>query len=223
MLTLEELIDRVDPGWPLVSEWLSQAAVPVEVLPTKPQQADQVLLEAQITTRSPMGAVIHATGGLLIDDGWLRVLGSGHHRLLRTLSSWNAMTSPMANQKLPGACLFADDVIGGFFALNGGAFDAQLGHVQYFAPDTLNWEDLKMSFSQFLVWALSGSIRSFYESFRWQGWQEEVKNMNSDNGLSIYPFLWAEGPSIAERSKRAVPIEEVWGMQMEIRKQITKA
>lgn len=223
MRTLTELVDTVDPGWPLVLEWLTQAAVSVEVLPADPQQADQVLLEAQITTRSPMGAIIHATGGLLIDDGWLRVLGSGHSRLQRTLSSWNAMTSPMKEQRLPGACLFADDVIGGFFALNGGAFDAQPGHVQYFAPDTLNWENLKMSFSQFLVWAVKENLTRFYESFRWQGWQEEAREMSGDKGFSIYPFLWAEGPPVAERSKKAAPSEELWRMQMEMREQMTKA
>ena len=133
------------------------------------------------------------------------------------------MTLPVADQRLPGACLFADDVLGGFFALNGGAFDAQPGHVQYFAPDTLNWENLQMSFSQFLVWVASENLTSFYQSLRWQGWQEEVREMSGDKGLSIYPFLWVEGPPVAERSKKAVPIQELWGVQMEMREQMTRA
>lgn len=223
MRTLAELINTADPGWPGVTEWLSRASVPVEVIPAIPQQADQVLLAAQVTTRSPMGAIIYNTGGLLIDDGWLRVLGSGHDRQPRDLSSWNAMPSPVKDQRLPGACLFADDVVGGFFALNGNAFDAQPGHVQYFAPDTLDWEDLEMTYSQFLIWACSDRLAKFYESFRWQGWQEEVRAISGDKGFSIYPFLWAEGPSVAERSRRAVPIEELWGLQMNMRTQMMKA
>ncbi len=223
MRTLAELVDTADPGWPLVMGWLSQASVSVEVLPVDPRRADQVLLEAQITTRSPMGAIIHATGGLFIDDGWLRVLGSGHDQQPRDLSSWNAMLLPMKDQRLPGACLFADDVVGGFFALNGNAFDAQPGYVQYFAPDTLEWEDLKMTYSQFLVWACNGRLARFYESSRWQGWQVEVRAMSGDKGFSVYPFLWAEGPPVAERSRRSVPIEELWGLQIEMRTQLRKA
>ena len=170
-----------------------------------------------------MGAVIHNSGGLLIDDGWLRFLGSGHERLPRDLSTWNSATSPVQSHRLPGGCLIADDVVGGFFALNGGAFDAQPGHVQYFSPDTLNWEDMKMTYSQFLVWACSDRLAVFYESFRWQGWQGEVKRIGGNKGFSIYPFLWAEGSSVGERSRRAVPIEELWGLQMDMRIQMMKA
>lgn len=206
-----------------MTEWFSQATVPVEVLPASQEKANQVLQEVQITTRSPMGAVIHTTGGLLIDGGWLRFLGSGHERLPRDLSAWNNTPSPVQSHRLPGGCLIADDVVGGFFALNGGAFDAQPGHVQYFAPDTLNWEDMKMTYSQFLIWACSDRLARFYESFRWQGWREEVGVISGDKGFSVYPFLWAEGPPIAERSRRAVPIEELWGLQREIKMQMLKA
>ncbi len=80
-----------------------------------------------------------------------------------------------------------------------------------------------MSFSQFLVWAVSENLRSFYGGSRWQGWQEEVRDISGGKSLSIYPFLWAEGPPVAERSKKAVPIEELWGMQMEMREQMTEA
>ena len=223
MRTLEQLIDISEPGWPLVAEWLSQAPVPIEILPVTSQKADQVLLDMQVTTRSPMGAIVHETGGLLFDNGWLRVLGSGHERLPRSLAEWNRALLPVENQRLPGACLFADDVIGGFFALNGGAFEATPGHVQYFAPDTLDWEDTKMTYSEFLVWACSDELASFYEGFRWHLWQEQVRSIGGESGLSIYPFLWAKGSTIADRSKKVVPLEEIWGVEMEIRNQMLKA
>ncbi len=223
MRTLEDLVDTADPGWPRVAEWLSQAFVPVEVLPVTAWQADQVLLDMQVTTRSPMGAVVHATGGLLFDNGWLRILGSGHERLPRNLAAWNRVSLPIEDQRHPGACLFADDVIGGFFALNGGAFEAALGHVQYFAPDTLGWEDTKMTYSQFLVWACSGGRAEFYKSFRWQSWQEEVRIISGDRGISTCPFLWTEGPSIEERSRKTVPVKELRGLGMDMRNRILKA
>lgn len=61
----------------MMQDWIKNAKNKVEVLPKSQAAADQALLETQVTTRSPMGAIIHETGGLLIDDGWIRILGSG--------------------------------------------------------------------------------------------------------------------------------------------------
>ena len=60
----------------------------------------------------------------------------------------------------------------------------------------------------------------FYEDFMWKGWQEEVKDMSGDEGISIYPFLWSEGDSIEKRSRKIVSIEVVWGITNEIRKKL---
>lgn len=90
-----------------MSQWIDQAKNSVQVLPKTPARADSALLAAQVTTRSPKGAVIYETGGLLVDGGWLRVLGSGSPGLNRTLMGWNA-------GKPHGMLLMADDVLGGF-------------------------------------------------------------------------------------------------------------
>jgi hypothetical protein len=79
---LRELVNQDEPAWPLVQKWISEATNPVEVLPTGPVRSE-ALLATQVTTRSPMGAIIYETGGLLVDHGWVRVLGSGHPRLPR--------------------------------------------------------------------------------------------------------------------------------------------
>ena len=76
MRTLEELINKEEPGWDLVQEWLQEAINSYEVLPRDAKRAETELLNAQITTRSPMGAIIYETGGILIDGGWIRLLGS---------------------------------------------------------------------------------------------------------------------------------------------------
>lgn len=74
----------------MVQQWLAEATNAVEVLPP-PDDAtrDLALLATQVTTRSPMGAVIYESGGILVDYGWLRILGSGHPRLPRSLPEWN--------------------------------------------------------------------------------------------------------------------------------------
>src|SRR4051794_1850209 len=113
MRQLHELIKLEEPAMPRVLHWLASAVRSVELLPPSDARGD-VLLQTQVTTRSPMGAIAYETGGILIDHGWLRVLGSGSPRVTRTLPAWN-------QGRGDGFYLVADDVVGGFFAINGGA------------------------------------------------------------------------------------------------------
>ena len=83
MRPLEELVDPQDSALPLIHEWIEEGDLPVQVLPPSADR-DAVLLGLQVTTRSPLGAMAHDTGGLLVDGGWLRMLGSGHPQLTRT-------------------------------------------------------------------------------------------------------------------------------------------
>jgi len=86
MKSVGELICQDDPGWPVVQQRVTEASNQVELLPP-PEVAlrQRALFETQVTTRSPMGAVISESGGILVDHGWLRILGAGHPRLPRTL------------------------------------------------------------------------------------------------------------------------------------------
>jgi hypothetical protein len=140
--SLKELLSE-EPVWQLVHEWIAAASNQVEVLPARDPDRSRALEEMQVTTRSPMGAVVYETGGLLIDDGWLRVLGSGHPRLPRTLPGWNKGRTLSEAQSAPPILVVADDAIGGSFAINGGGLDGPQGHVHYFAPDRLKWESLE--------------------------------------------------------------------------------
>jgi hypothetical protein len=196
----------------MVQQWIQAAHNSVEVLPADETTRDEALLETQVTLRSPMGAVVYHTGGMLIDQGWLRLLGSGHPRLPRTMQEWNRGRSTDSAGASLGFWLIADDVVGGFFALNGGAVGPGNGQVFYFAPDTLQWEPMNgMNYSQFLVWAFSEGLARFYAHLRWPGWEGEVSALGGDRAMSFYPFLWTkEGKDVAKCSRRACPVEEVY-------------
>jgi hypothetical protein len=157
-----------------------------------------------------MGAVIYETGGLLVDHGWLRLLGSGHARLPRSLPEWNRGRSWREGDESPPFLLIGDDVVGGFFAVNGGPLGQERGNVYYFAPDSLQWETMGVGYSDFLVWCFSGDLEKFYQDYRWPGWQAEVHPFRGDQGFSIWPPPFTAGPPFGERHRGVVPLDELY-------------
>lgn len=193
---------------PLVQQWLEQGSQQFDVLEPSAARSD-VLLGLQVTTRSPMGAIAYETGGILIANGWLRVLGSGNPRLNRAIVDWNAGRSN-------GHLLVADDVVGGFFSLNGGAFGEDLGTMYYWAPDTLEWEPLGLGYSEFLAWALSDKLSVFYEGMRWAGWEAEVQVASGDACFNFYPFLWTAQGSVTSSQRKLVSVAEQFAFNTEL-------
>ena len=214
MRPLSELINTQDSAWPEVQQWIANASNAVEVLPANAKDRESALLAIQVTTRSPMGAIVYETGGLLIDHGWLRVLGSGHERLPRSLASWNEGRTMFGDGNPPGYLLVGDDVVGGFFAINGGSLGPEQGSVFYFAPDRVEWECCDLTYSQFLVWCLQGDVAGYYESLRWPGWEQEVNTVGGDQAIFIFPFLSTKGPPLGERHHGIVPISELFTLHV---------
>src|ERR1700742_4887584 len=122
MRPVEQLINQTDPGWPVVQQWTDSAKNKVEILPADPAKAKDALYKTQVTTRSIMGAIVYSTGGILIDDGWIRIFGSGSARMQRTLPDWNKGKAFKEFGDHPIFFLVADDAAGGLFAVNYGSF-----------------------------------------------------------------------------------------------------
>jgi hypothetical protein len=211
---LAELITTAEPAIELVREWVRAAKTPVEVLPPS-ERRDEVLLGVQVTTRSPLGAVAYETGGILINGGWLRFLGSGHPQLSRDLVGWN-------EARAHGFYLVADDAVGGFFALNGGAFGPDLHHAYYWPPDSLRWQALGLGYGDLLRWALSSRMPKYYASLRWPGWDADLVALSSDRCFGFVPFLWTEGASAARSERRAIPVAEAFDLKLEILRQLSE-
>lgn len=214
MRPLTELINTEEPAWPDVQQWITEAKNPVEVLPANDAHREAALLAIQVTTRSPMGAIVYETGGLLIDHGWLRILGSGHERLPRSLPAWNEGRTMFSDGEPPGYLLVADDVLGGFFAINGGSLGQDPGSMYYYAPEAQEWQPMDFSYSEFVIWCLQGDLTGFYEHVRWPGWEEETKRVGGDQAISIYPFLFTKGPPLEQRHHGIVPISEMFTVQI---------
>jgi hypothetical protein len=213
--TARELISD-DPAMPLIRSWLANNPRRIEILPCRPDHGEISLVALQVTTRSPLGAIGHETGGIFVDDGWIRVLGAGHIKLARTIAGWNGLPCDAGDAFLPGAMFVADDVIGGMFAVDVGALGAKRGNVCYFAPDSLAWEDTGLGYTDWLKWTFTGDLETFYEGSRWPTWRTEVPSLPGTHAYSIQPFPWLAGPPIAERDRRAIPMRELRDLQLEM-------
>ncbi|MCX4821490.1 DUF2625 domain-containing protein [Streptomyces sp. NBC_01142] len=222
MRELSQLIDAEEPAWPELREALGAGPVPIDVLPPDTELGKASLLQLQVTARSYLGAVVLHCGGLLVDNGWLRVLGS-------PLGGAAGMPSLARVNRLPGAfdpawqadtgLVVAYDVLGGVFALNGGdpasaGRPGTPGEIVYFAPDSLRWETLGVGHSAWMTWLVSGALDEFYADLRWPGWRDEVRALNSDQAVSIFPPLWSAEArqDMSATSRRAVPIMELLGV-----------
>jgi len=213
MKSLEELVDKEDPFINLINNWIAASKNQVEVLPPSDNCA-QLLLDVQVTTHSILGSLIYHTGGVLIDHGWIRVLGSGNMKFPRDVSSWNRDINGS------GLYLVADDAAGGFYAINGGAFPGKMNSIYYWAPDSMEWEDLELKFSDFFGWLLTGDLDSFYEGIRWESWKEDISRISTEQCTTFFPFLWTKEGNCNTSTRGVVSINEALTLKYDLLSQM---
>ncbi|MER5893454.1 DUF2625 domain-containing protein [Streptomyces sp. NPDC001876] len=230
MREIDELTNVDDPAWPELRETLSASSAPVEVLSADVSEGRRCLLQMQVTARSVLGALALNTGGLLVDDGWVRVYGGGSATGggLPSLAQVNRFPADVDPVWHPATGLIVGhDVVGGVFALNGGDPAAvgrpgAPGQMTYFAPDTLQWEAMEMGHSAWVSWLLSGRLETFYDGLRWPDWREETAALAFSQGISVFPFLWSKEAraDLAATSRRPVPMREVIGVAADFAQQM---
>jgi len=198
--SLAELIDVDRPAWPVVMGLVASATVDVQVLDLpSPRNGQDTLVNLQVTAGSFLGAIALHCGGLLIDHGWLRLLGGGTSGL-PDLASANGLPAP--DLQPPGHLVVGYDVLGGSFAVNGGDLPGRSGEICYFGPDTLDWAPLGLSgHSALLQWALAGGLAETFADLRWKGWHDESAS-GPGHGIRVYPPLWSEQARPLENTTR---------------------
>ncbi|MFC4018428.1 DUF2625 family protein [Micromonospora sp. GCM10011542] len=198
-------------AWAEISTLVAAAPYPVEVLPADRERAAACLTTLEITTRSWLGAVVANSGGLVIDHGWLRVLGGGHDGLPDVASEMN----PDA-----GYVIVAFDVMGGQFAWLQPEPGAR-PTVHYFGPDSLAWQDLELGYGDWLEAMLGGAVTQFYENLRWPGWETEVASIAFDQGINALPPPWTrEGKDLSMVSRKPIRLAELVSVYQDTARQL---
>ena len=214
MRAIEDLINTDDPGITLVREWASASHANTNtILPPDEALRGQALLRLQVTTRSILGALVHETGGILINGGRLRLLGSS---TARSLLACNEAAGGMRTGAPDDFIIIADDILGGLYALNGGRFGRDgLGDVFYLAADQLGWHHLGVSYSDFVAWCLTGDFDVLYERFA----AYEVFKLPPpplEKIYSFYPFLWTREANERSPDARLIDADEAVRLRLEM-------
>ncbi len=212
---IEALIAN-DPAWPRIQAGIKEASNQVVILERDPERSKMALLRTQVTTRSTLGAIIYETGGIVINGGVLRILGGGSEKMKRNLPDWNKGKSYKEYGQQPIFLLVADDIFGGFFALNGGGIQGfPKGKVLYLPPSTLEWEIVAETYSEFIDFALNADLNEYYKDVMWPGWEKDLPEIGYDKCMHFYPPLWSkEGQDLSKSIRGIVPEEENWVNQM---------
>lgn len=215
---LGELLSDED-AWPEIEAWAADAENEVVIRPARVEDGERTLLDLQITTRSPMGAVARHAEGILVDHGWIRVLGAGGPDVRPTLAGLEGTrTDGLARDD---GLLVAHDAIGGFFAVNGGGLPGERGETVFLSPRTLRWHPLEAGYEEWLRWLFDGDLADFYDGLRWDGWEREAAELTPGDGLHLYPPPWSEeGADVAAASRRAVPVTELWALAQQHRSEL---
>ncbi len=156
----------------------------------------------------------------MIDSGWLRLLGGGYAGL-PDLAAANGLGEPSVDSSPPPFLIVGHDVLGGRFAIDGGALRGSAGEVCYFSPDLLTWEGLDIGHGDFVRAMIGGATRDFYASVRWDGWEAECEGLPLDHGFSLYPPPFsAQGVEVSAVSRREVPLAELFYFYEEAARQL---
>lgn len=220
----DTLTDPRTPAWPLVSSWIDTAVNRVEVLPPDPDHRGAVLRTLGITPASSMGAVVAETGGLLVDHGWIRILGGAGRRMRGDLSTWNGFGPAPVSPAIHGLLVVAHDAAGGVFAIDRGALGAGRNDVWYLGPDDLRWVAVHRGYSYFLEWTCTGDVAGFAGRLRWEGWKEDVASAGVDRAFVASPARWtAEGRHTTRANLRAISMASLFAHELETGRRLQAA
>ncbi len=197
-----EGFEHMDNRFQKIIDDIHNSAKKVKVLPSNDLIREEIRERFSINSNSLLRVVIENVGGIIIDD-WIRLYGCGEINFIAR------------NELVPiDELVIGEDILGGLYIF------LKNGHIGYFAPDCLELEDMGIHYNQFLYWCLHGDTDTFYLDYRWKSWQQDVLNMNYDEGVAFYPFLWAEAKKLEGRKRTVVPINEIIGLEFDFLEQM---
>lgn len=147
-----------------ISEWFSDSPEKVETVRSDGEDKESMKL-LHVHNGSYLGEITGGYSKITLCNGYFDLLcGKGDNSIVDI----NTLDEKGMPQLFPGALIIAHDVTGNIFALNSGACrDAGIGKVLYLPKYSFVWEDLDISYAQFLKWVSNVSTAELVNN----GWK----------------------------------------------------
>ena len=156
----------IDAGSPTIDQDLASARVEVRRFPLalNLQDVEDALEDAGLHRGSLLATLLRKSDGLLVDGGWVRIIGLSDQAAGRCLASWNDPSGwrKTWGEGIRGKLCFADDMAGNLFALNLG--EDGTGNWQVFMGNAgdHSWKSLEKTFGQWFSTLLQGEHETWY-------------------------------------------------------------
>ena len=143
-------------------------------------------------------------------NGYLKILGNDSEN---GFSYCNELFSKCYNSN---HCLIAYDILGGLFAIN----IEKLNSIEYFAPDTLEWEDLEIDYKEFLYWVTTNQLDIFYQELIVLDLLTLDLSLEKNEVTLTYPFIWSMEYTPSGAVRKIVPFKELLEMNADFYRQL---
>lgn len=143
-------------------------------------------------------------------NGYLKILGNDSEN---GFSYCNELFSKCYNSN---HCLIAYDILGGLFAIS----IEKLNSIEYFAPDTLEWEDLEIDYKEFLYWVTTNQLDTFYQELIVPDLLTLDLSLEKNEVVLTYPFIWSMEYTPSGAVRKIVPFKELLEMNADFYRQL---
>ena len=143
-------------------------------------------------------------------NGYLKILGNDSEN---GFSYCNELFSKCYNSN---HCLIAYDILGGLFAIS----IEKLNSIEYFAPDTLEWEDLEIDYKEFLYWVTTNQLDTFYQELIAPDLLTLDLSLEKNEVVLTYPFIWSMEYTPSGAVRKIVPFKELLEMNADFYRQL---
>ena len=143
-------------------------------------------------------------------NGYLKILGNDSEN---GFSYCNELFSKCYNSN---HCLIAYDILGGLFAIN----IEKLNSIEYFAPDTLEWEDLEIDYKEFLYWVTTNQLDTFYQELIVPDLLTLDLSLEKNEVVLTHPFIWSMEYTPSGAVRKIVPFKELLEMNADFYRQL---
>lgn len=143
-------------------------------------------------------------------NGYLKILGNDSEN---GFSYCNELFSKCYNSN---HCLIAYDILGGLFAIN----IEKLNSIEYFAPDTLEWENLEIDYKEFLYWVTTNQLDTFYQELIVPDLLTLDLSLEKNEVVLTYPFIWSMEYTPSGAVRKIVRFKELLEMNADFYRQL---